>query len=447
MTTSIAAVPPAPPRRYPGHYLVTLARDPLGLLTSMARCGDVSQIVIGPQRLVLVSHPDDVQRVLVTEQRAFTKGRALERSKLMLGEGLLTSEGAYHLRQRRLVSPAFHRERIARYADVMAGFAAEADAGWRDRELRDMHEAMMRVTLAIASKTLFDASLDDGTSEEIGEAVSLSLRMFQYTILPFGRVIELLPLPFVRRLRKARERLDAFVYGMIEERRQPGARAHADLLSMLLEARDDDGSALSDEQVRDEVITLMSAGHETTAVALSWTWYLLSQHPRVTAGVHDELARVLAGRTPTMADLDRLVYTRAVIAESMRIYPPAWVLERRAVVDVRLGGYMVPAGSLVLVSPYIAHRDPRWWTESEQFDPDRWLTPSVRPKFAYFPFGAGTRTCVGEAFAWMEAVLILATIAQRWTFSHDPTHEVIPEPMITLRPRYGMRMRLHRRDP
>ncbi|HZS61200.1 MAG TPA: cytochrome P450 [Gemmatimonadaceae bacterium] len=438
----LLASPPRPRRCYPGHYLVTLARNPLALLRSMASCGDVSEIAIGPQRLVLASHPDDIQRILVSEQRSFRKGRALERSKLMLGEGLLTSDGAYHLRQRRLVQPAFHREQVARYAAVMADFAARADAEWRDGDVRDVHDAMMRLTLAIVCKTLFATELDAETVTEIGEAVSLSLQMFQYTVLPFGAILEQLPLPFVRRLRRARERLDKIVYDMVAELRRGEGGDRRDLPSMLLAARDADGSALTDEQIRDEIITLIAAGHETTAVALSWTWYLLSQHPVVAGRLHHELDAVLGGRTPTVADVELLVYTRAVLAESMRLYPPAWILERRAIEDVEIGGYTVRAGTLVLVSQYLAHRDPRWWSDPERFDPSRWLTSAIRPKFAYFPFGAGTRACVGESFAWMEGILILATLAQRWQMSHDPTHEVVPEPMITLRPRYGMRMRL-----
>lgn len=443
--------PPGPRRRYPGQHVVSLARDPLALIGAMARCGDVSQIAIGPQRLVLVTHPDDIQRVLVTEQRSFTKGRALERSKVMLGEGLLTSEGSYHLRQRRLVQPAFHRERVARYAETMSAFADEADKHWRPGAVLDVHDEMMRLTLGIAAMTLFGADLDDETTEEIGRAVGLSLLMFQYTVLPFGAVLERLPLPFVRRLRRSRMRLDGLVYAMISERRREGAENREDLLSMLLAARDEDGSALTDEQLRDETITLLAAGHETTAVALSWTWYLLSQHPVVAGRLHHELDRVLGGRPPSAADVDRLVYARAVFAESMRLYPPAWVLERRAIESINLGGYNVEPGTLVIASQYLTHRDPRWWTDPERFDPGRWMATtragSPRPKFAYFPFGAGTRACIGEAFAWMEGILILATLAQRWSMSHDPTHPVVPAPLITLRPKYGMRMVLSSRQP
>jgi len=448
--TAPRAAPPGPRRRFPGDHLIALARDPLGLIEAMARCGDVSEIRIGPQRLVLVTHPDDIQRVLVTDQRSFTKGRALERSKLMLGEGLLTSEGAVHLRQRRLIQPAFHRERVARYAESMTAFAAEGDRSWTSGAGLDVHEEMMRLTLGIAAKTLLGADLDGPTIERIGETVGLSLALFQYTVLPFGQLIEQLPLPVVRRLRRSRIALDAMVFAMIDERRRAGASDRGDLLSMLLAVRDEDGSALTEQQLRDEIITLLAAGHETTAVALSWTWYLLSRHPLAEGRLHHELRSVLRGRLPTADDLERLVYTRAVLAESMRLFPPAWVLERRAIERVEFRGYVVTPGTLVVVSQYLTHRDPRWWTEAERFYPDRWLGRSAgaasRPRFAYFPFGAGTRACIGESFAWMEGILVLATLAQRWRLIHEPGHRVVPEPMITLRPRYGMRMITERRS-
>jgi cytochrome P450 len=254
-----------------------------------------------------------------------------------------------------------------------------------------------------------------------------------------------LPTPRNRRILKAKARLDDTIYRMIAERRaKPGGR---DLLSMLLEAQHEDGSAgMTDEQVRDEAMTIFLAGHETTAVALTWTLYLLSQHPEADARLREELDRVLGGRLPTVQDVPKLAYTRQVFAEGMRLFPPAWVLGRRAEEDVQVGEWGIPRGSVVVMSQWVAHRDPRWWRDPEAFDPARFApgADDARPKYAYFPFGGGPRVCIGEPFAWMEGVLLLAVLCQRWRFAHDPAHEVALQPLITLRPRYGMRMRVTR---
>jgi cytochrome P450 len=449
-TNALAAstdVPPGPRSRYPGEFVVELARNPIGLLERTAAYGDVAQIRIGPQAIVVVSHPAEIRQVLVVEQRSFTKGRALARSKRLLGEGLLTSEGDAHLRQRRLVQPAFHRDRIAGYGHVMTEYTDATLAGWRSGETIDLYAEMMRLTLRIAGRTLFSTEME-GAADDVTATIALSLEQFRLAILPFGHLIELLPLPSVRRLQRARERMNELLYGMIRDRRASGTD-HGDLLSMLLlsQDQDGDGAGLTDSQVRDEVITLLAAGHETTAVALTWTWFLLAGHPAVAKRLQVEVDTVLGGRSPTVADLDRLVYTRQVFAEGMRLYPPAWVIERRAVRDVSIGGYRVAAGSLVVMSQLLVHRDPRWYRHPGEFHPARWAhgAESERPKFAYFPFGAGTRVCIGESFAWMEGTLVLAAMAQRWTMRHDPTHTVDRQPVITLRPKYGMRMILRAR--
>ncbi|HZS59652.1 MAG TPA: cytochrome P450 [Gemmatimonadaceae bacterium] len=435
---SVTRRPPGPRARYPGEFLVRLARDMRGLFNQMAQLGDVTEIFIGWHRVVVLNHPDDIQRVLVTEQRNFVKGRALGRTKALLGEGLLTSEGDRHLRQRRLAQPAFHRERIAGYGAVMASYADRVQNTWAPHTTVDVHRVMMQLTLAIAAKTLFDEDVDRNAGV-VAEAIDLSLRMFNYTVVPLGVIMERMPLPWVKRWHHARRRMDEYIAALIADRRaHPGDRG--DLLSMLIDMDDD-------QLLRDEVVTILMAGHETTAVALSWTWYLLSQHPEAEAKLHAELDVVLGGRVPTADDLPRLTYTRHVLAESMRLYPPAWVIERRALNRFIAGGYTIPADALVLVSQYNVHRDPRWWREAERFDPDRWYTDdaSGRPKFSYFPFGAGTRICIGEQFAWMEGILVLATIARRWRLRHDPTHRVAMEPLVTLRPKYGMRMVLTER--
>jgi cytochrome P450 len=439
-----ASRPPGPRARYLGQHLRMLASDKLGLLAEMARCGDVSQVTIGPQPLALLVHPDDIRRVLVTQQKSFSKGRALERTQTLLGKGLLTSEGEFHLRQRRLVQPAFHRERIAAYGTVMTDYAERAQEQWRHDTVLDVHDEMMRLTLVIAGRTFFDADME-GDARDVAEVMELSLKMFNYSILPLGFLLEYTPLPWVRELNRARRRMDELIQRIITERRESGIDK-GDLLSMLISARDaeGDGTGMTDRQLRDEIVTLLMAGHETTANALSWTWYLLSQNPEVEAKLHEELDRVLGGRAPGVADLPRLEYTRNVLAESMRLFPPAWTLERRALEDFEAGGYTIRRGAIILLSQYVVHRDPRWWEEPERFNPDRWTPESAaqRPKMAYFPFGAGTRICVGEQFAWMEGTLVLATLAQKWRMRYEQPLAPVPEPLVTLRPKGGLNVRM-----
>ena len=443
---------PGPRRRYPGEFLLAFTRQPLAFLSSLARDhGDVACFTLGPERMALLNHPDLIRDVLVTHHRNFRKGRGLERAKRLLGEGLLTSEGEQHRRQRRLVQPAFHRQRVAAYGGVMACYAARARDRWRDGETVDVGAEMMRLTLAVVGKTLFDADVE-GEAHEIGGALTDALRSFTFAVLPFGEVLERLPLPPVIRFERARARLDRTIYRMIAERRAAGDD-RGDLLSMLLLAQDaeGDGRGMSDVQLRDEAMTLFLAGHETTANALTWSWYLLARHPEVEARLHAEVDAALGSggrrRLPDADDVAALPYTRMVLAEAMRLYPPAWVIGRRAVDAYPVRDWVLPPRTVVLTSQYLAHRDPRFWPDPERFDPERW-TPeaqAARPKFSYFPFGGGPRICVGEQFAWMEGVLLLATIAQRWRLRLADPGEVRPRPMITLRPAAPVRMRVEAR--
>ncbi|MEJ7809508.1 MAG: cytochrome P450 [Gemmatimonadaceae bacterium] len=446
-----APLPPGPRRRFPGQLMYMLNRDRLTFLRELATYGDVAHVKLGPQQLFLLGHPDLVKEVLVTQNRNFTKGRGLERAKRLLGEGLLTSEGDFHLRQRRLAQPAFHRERVAGYAQVMAAYAHRTQARWQDGATLDAAEEMMGLTLAIAGKTLFDADVE-GEAGEIGEALTAALELFSLALFPFAEVMDKLPLPWTRRFNRARARLDATIYRIIASRRASG-EDRGDLLSMLLLAQDTegDGGRMTDEQLRDEVMTILLAGHETTANALAWTWYLLSRHPEAEAALHAEVDAVLLGadgapRLPTMADLPRLPYARAVFAESLRLYPPAWVVGYRAIGDCEIGGYHVPARSLCVMSQFIIQRDPRWFPDPERFDPGRWTTEHAeRPRFAYFPFGGGPRQCIGEQFAWAEGILALATIAREWSLHVAPGHDVTPNPVFTLRPKDGVPVTVHRR--
>jgi cytochrome P450 len=452
MAVAEKLVAPGPKQLFPVINLLSLRRNRLGFLSQLAReYGDLVYFQLGPQPVFLLNHPDYIRDVLVTHHKNFMKGEGLQRAKRLLGEGLLTSEGEFHLRQRRMMQPAFHRQRIAGYASTMVEYTERTSQRWQNGATVDVAREMMHLTLAIAGKTLFDADVE-GEADEIGNALSDAMAQFNNLMLPFAQLLERLPLPSMRKFQQARERLDATIYRMIEERRRSGEgqlEERGDLLSMLIAARDEegDGTGMTDEQLRDEAMTIFLAGHETTANALTWTWYLLSQHPAVEAELQAEVDAVLSGRLPTAEDYPRLRYTEMVVAEAMRLYPPAWIIGRRALNDYRLNGYHVPARSILLMSQFITHHDARWFPEPDRFDPLRW-TPEAketRPKFSYYPFGGGNRVCIGEQFAWMEGVLVLATLAQRWRLRLVAGHPVELQPIVTLRPKHGMPMVLERR--
>jgi cytochrome P450 len=443
--TDTAAVPvrtPGPSTLF-SSIVYRPGRSPLVFFANLVRqYGDVVHFKASGEHMYLVTNPRHVREILVTNQRNFRKGRGLERTKGLLGEGLLTSEGETHLRQRRLMQPAFHKDRIATYAAVMTEYAERASGQWSDGATLDVAEAMMRLTLNVVGKTLFNADVES-QAKDVGSALGAVMGSFWIRMLPFADTIERLPLPALRRAREARVTLDQIVYRMIAERRQtPGDRG--DLLSMLLLARDeeDNGRGMSDDQVRDEALTIFLAGHETTANVLSWTWYLLSQSPEVEGRLHEEVDRVLAGRVPRLEDIPSLGFVEKVVTESMRLYPPAWIIGRRAIDAFTLDAYSIPARSLVAVSPYLTQRDARYFPEPERFDPDRWSTEfkAGLPPFAYYPFGGGTRRCIGESFAWMELVLVIAAIARNWQFRLVPGHRVVPQPLVTLRLKHGLQM-------
>jgi cytochrome P450 len=430
-------------------HFIAFRRDPVAFMQRLTRdYGDITYFKMGPQDVYFLNHPDYIKDVLVSHHQNFIKGRALQRSKRLLGEGLLTSEGEFHRRQRRLAQPAFHRQRINSYGAVMTDYASRAAARWHDGASLDMAQEMMRLTLGIVGKTLFDADVEE-EAQEIGAALTTIIEMFDLMMMPFSELLEKLPLPQNRRFQRARERLDLTIYRLIEERRKRG-EDRGDLLSMLLLAQDEEGQSggMTDAQVRDEAMTIFLAGHETTAVALTWTWHLLSQHPEIEAKLHAELDETLGSRLPAVEDVPRLSYTEMVLAESMRLYPPAWALGRLAIEDYEIAGYLIPKGSLVLMSQYAMHRDARYFPEPARFDPQRWTAEAraARPQFSYFPFGGGPRRCIGEGFAWMEGILLIATLAQRWQMRMVANHPVKLNPVITLRPRHGMRMTLRKRE-
>ena len=430
------------------HFLIgnfPLGRpDPLAVFSGWAReFGDIFYYRAGWIHVYFLNSPELIESVLVTNQQNFRKDRVIQNSRWFLGQGLLTSEGGEWLRQRRLSQPAFHRERLALYARIINGCAEEMLDSWKDGENRDVHQEMMQLTLRVVAKVLFSVDVKN-ESKEVAAALNLLMKHSSGARMLLPPWVRYLPLPFLIRVRRAVRQLDEVVYRIIRERRR-SENDNGDLLSMLMSARDEDGSRMTDRQLRDEVMTFLLAGHETTALSLSWAWFLLSENPEAENKLHHELARVLDGKNPSFEDLPRLCYTEAVVKESVRLYPPAWSLARTAAEDFEIGGYLVPAGSNVVMSQWIMHRDPRFFPSPEQFDPGRWFEEHTQrlPRFAYFPFGGGPRYCVGASFAMMEATLLLAAIAQRFRLRMVPGHKVVPVPSITLRPKYGIKMSLH----
>ena len=446
--TGAVRLPPGPP----GHFLLgnlpEFARD---LLAFHEQCrdqyGDVVRLKLGTRTIYVLNHPDLIHEVLVAQHRNFVKHSFFWRHvTAIFGTGLLTSEGDSWLRQRRLMAPAFHRERITAYGETMVAYTLRMLADWRPGDVRNLHHDMMRLTLEIVGKVLFDTDVGadadaigrafDGVTDEIAE------RFRRPVFVP-----DWVPLPGNIRYRRGVATLDRLVYRIIAEHRANGAQG-GDLLSMLMQVRDEDGTQMSDRQLRDEAITLLLAGHETTALALSWTWYLLARHPEVDARLGQELKTVLDGRAPSPADLPMLRYTEQVIVESMRLFPPAYGLGREALRDCEIGGYHVPAGTTLFMSPWLMHRDARWFSEPKRFRPERWNDGLAErlPRHAYMPFGGGPRICIGNSFAMMEAVLVLATCAQRFRVEQVSEETVVPFPTITLRPRGGVTLRVTERS-
>lgn len=439
-----------PPLDLLGRNLRRFRRDPLGVLRRVRdEHGDVAPFRLGLLEFVLVNHPDLIKDVLVTSGHKFVKGLGLQRAKFLLGDGLLTSEGECHKRHRHLIQPAFQRDNILRYGPIMAGCAAATRERWRPGEEMDIAQEMTRLTLAIAGQTLFQTDVET-EADGIGEALQRSIEAFKLgTALPTARLLYHLPLPSIRRFKRARAQLDALIFRLIRERRGEG-KDRGDLLSMLLFTQDPDGQtpALSDPEVRHQALTLLLAGYETTAVALTWTWYLLAQHPAAERRLHEELDHVLGHRVPSAADVSALVYTRMLLTEAIRQYPPAWLISRMAVEPHDLGGYRVRPGVNVFISAYLLHHDARYFQNPSTFEPERWApgTEASRAPFTYLPFGAGPRTCIGESFAWMEGILVIATLAQRWRLRLVPGHPVEPHPVVTLRPKHGVWMKLEPRS-
>ena len=402
--------------------------------------------------IVFVNDPDFINEILINQAPAFVRERTIVRLKILLGEGLITSDDPIHMRQRRIAAPAFHRQRIAGYATEIVSSAASTAASWHPGQQLDIADEMMQLSLHIVARTIFDSEV---TPEVLSVRDEVNIVMDLYNFLIAFPMLEKFlhwPIPGVVKFRKSRARLDKVVAGMIASRRSlslADLESRGDLLSMLMAAHDEEGAApgeqaMNDVQVRDEILTIFLAGYETVANALTWTWYLLTQNPEAADKMYAEVAEVLQGRTATLADYPNLKYTEQVFAESMRLYPPAWAMGRRSTKPVELGPYKLPPGAHFFFSQYVMHRSSEFWDDPLTFRPER-HTPeakAARPRFVYFPFGGGRRQCIGEGFAWMEGVLSLATIAQRWRLTFVPTYPVIPQAKITLRPKHPMIMRV-----
>ena len=417
-----------------------------------ATYGNIAHYRLLHNHIVFINEPEFIREILINQAPHFIKERTQRRMKILLGEGLITSEGETHMRQRRIAAPAFHRQRIQAYGSMMVDRARTMRDEWRPGEEIDAASEMMRLALQVVARTIFDTDVTEDV-QSINTEVNAIMDLYNFLIaLPQAEALMHLPIPGLMRFKRARRRLDAVVHRMIEQRRRLG-EDRGDLLSMLLASRDEerDQSTLTDEQVRDEVTTIFLAGYETVANALAWTWLLLAQNPDAEHRLHEELDAVLGrgaeARLPTLADLPSLPYTEMVLSESMRLYPPAWAMGRQSTAPIELGPYRFPTGTYFFFSQYIMQRTPEHFPDPLRFDPER-FTPeqkAARPKFAYFPFGGGNRQCIGESFAWMEAILLTATIAQRWQLRLLPGQTIEVQPKITLRPKQAIRMVLEAR--
>jgi len=426
----------------PAAALYAMRRDPLTFFTNLARDqGDVARFRLGdhPYELFLFNHPDFIKEVLVTQDRHFTKWFAVERIKEVLGDGLFVSEGEFHLSQRRLVQPAFHRERINSYANQMTSLALRLREKWQAGSVVDVCREMNWLAMMIVANTLFGADVE-ADAEAIRDALSEILDQFERSVLPQADRED---------FDNAMKRLDAVVYRMIKQRRESG-EDRGDLLSLLLVAEDAEagGGKMTDLQVRDEAMTIFLAGHETSANAMAWSWYLLAQHPEIEAEFHREVDKVLSDRAPRLDDVANLSLTSQIFAEALRLYPPVWAIGRQAIRDCKIGEWPIPGGTVVIVSPYVTHRDPRWFPNPDKFDPQRWTAEAraARPRFSYFPFSAGSRACLGEVFAGIEGALCMAALAQKWKFRLVPGHLIALQPQLTLRARHGIKMHVESRS-
>ncbi len=438
--------PPGPK----GHFLLgslpDLGKDLLGFFTSCARdYGDIVSFRLANRQAYLISHPTDIETVM-TQPTGFVKHSFFWRHvRAIFGNGLLTSTGSLWLQERKVIKPAFHKDRLDGYGQTMTSLTAEAVGAWPKGTTIDIHEEMMKLTANIVATTLFGADVHQDL-DEVGRALDQALREIRGRIRRPIVIPDAIPLPSNLRYKRAVAKLDDLVRSIMDQHDKK-KETRDDLLTLLREARDVEGHRLPYQQIRDEIITLFLAGHETTAIALSWIWYLLSRHPDIESKLERELHDVLGGRLPSFADLPHLSFCEKIVREAMRLYPPVYVIGREATEDCLIGGYHIPRGATVFMSQWVVHHDPRFFPDPDSFMPDRWNAEFLEslPPYTFFPFGGGPRLCIGQAFAMMEATLLLATIAQRLRLILEPGHPVQVQHSMTLRPKFGMRMHLEPR--
>jgi cytochrome P450 len=425
-----------------------LREDPFGLLESLIPLGDVVLFNAGRRKSYILIHPDHIKDALVTNHKKYRSAGTSPEMKRLLGNGLLHSDGEFHKRQRRLANPAFHHLRINSYAEIMSGYADKLSRSWSPGQEVNLHEEITFLALRIVSKSLFDMDIDTPEAADFRAAVLALVPLFRMGS-PVSSLLRRLQLQTTKEFDDTKAGMNRLLFQVIEERRA-SAVDRGDIISMLIMAQDveGDGGQMNDEQLRDEAMTILIAGFETTANLITWTFGLLSEHPEIEEKLHAEVDTALGGRLPTVEDFVSLPYTRKILTEVLRLYPPAWILHRRVGEEHEVGGYTLPVGASVLMFPYLVHRDPRWWPEPKRFDPDRWSDELERERqrsFQYLPFGAGPRMCIGEAFAWMEATVVTTTIAQRWRPRLVPGHRLEAEALFNLRPKGGMPMTLEAR--
>jgi cytochrome P450 len=451
MASEAIRLPPGPRGTPMLGLALQVLRDPLATLTRLAKYGDIVCIRVFKQYRILLNLPEYVEQVTIVQHAKFHKSTLTKDvTERLLGQGLLISEGEFWRRQRRLAQPAFHRSRIAEYGATMVECADTHSRAWRDGEIRDLAQEMMAMTLDIAVRTLFGTRLA-AEAENVGHSLGFLMRYSLRKARSPLKIPESWPTPANRRAKRETEFLDSLVYRIIAERQKEidsGApNPHNDLLAMLMSAMDEDGTQMTPKQLRDETMTLFLAGHETTALTLSWTWYLLSENPLAEARLHEELQSVLGGRAPQVGDLERLPYLKAVISEVLRLYPAAYTIARTSITPCTVGGYDFPVDTTFIMSQWVMHRDARYFEDPEAFRPERWLDglENRLPTGAYFPFGDGPRRCIGQGFALLELGLVVARVAQGFRFKLVPGHPVVPEPLVTLRAKHGIRMTVHAR--
>jgi cytochrome P450 len=441
------SLPPGPKPINPLKNLLLFRKDSLSFLKKISQeYGDIVRFKIGSLPVVYINHPDHIKEVLSTQNSNFVKGRPLELAKKLLGEGLLTSEGEYHKQHSRIMQPAFHRKMMEAYSPAMSEYANRLMKGWKDGGEVDMMKDMIQMSTGIAGKTLFSVDLEKD-APEINKSLESVLNIFGRITLPLSEWLLKIPLPGTIRFFKAKNKLDNTIYKIINDRKNTPQK-NTDLLGLLLQAQEDPNGGFDDKQIRDEALTLLLTAFDTTSLALTWTWYLISQHPQIEAELHQELDRVLQGRTPSWEDYPKLEFTKMVFTESMRLYPPIYLIARQSIKPIEMGGYRIPAKTMVLISPYLIQRDSRFFQEPELFNPKTWSNrvSNQSSKYEYFPFSEGPRSCIGQHYAWLEGIMVLATIAQNWKIRLAPDQKVETSQLLNLRPKYGMRMQLFKRN-